>query len=308
MCVLSALNIAVKYEAQLDKLPFHHLLHKEVDDSKRGHTGIHVDYEAGDWNYQQFIAWLQTHIPEYALTYSELRVINPRNQFELTAKAARLIHDRDKEGIDKKGEIGELILHGLIRDIYQTEPLISKIYYKSHASDNVKGFDCVHIIFDPEINEISSLWLGEAKFHGDAGRAIKRAFESVSGFLEAKKMRHEFMLIRNHLDDVHPAKHRAEELLAETTSLDQIKAKICVPVLITYESGSMKAHSRICDDFLYDIEAEMRANIQKFLEQFSSVDTDVDIHVFFFPLKDKVKTLKIFKDHIDNHQGARELY
>lgn len=255
------------------------------------------------------MTWLQRHIPEYALTYSELQTLTPLTQIALTTKAARLLHDRDKS-IEKKGEIGELILHGLIRDVYNTEPLVSKIYYKSHPSDNVKGFDCVHIIFDPEDKTIQSLWLGEAKFYGDdASGAISKAFQSVSGFLEAKKMQKEFLVIRNHLDDKHPAKQAAEALLSEYTSLDEIKAKLCVPVLIAYESGATKAHSELSDAFLADIEAEIQANIDTFLSKFAlSEDIDVDVHVFFFPLHDKAKTLEVFKDHVSGYQGTKELY
>jgi hypothetical protein len=269
---------------------------------------VYVNYEASDWNYRSFLVWLQDHIPEYALTYSELTSINPRNMASLNIKAARLVHDRDKK-IIKKGEIGELVLHGLIRDVYGTEPLITKVYYKSHPTENVKGFDCVHVILNEDTQEIDSLWLGEAKFWTKVDGAIDSAFKSVKGFLDAKKMQKEFLTVRNHLDDKYPAKQQAERLLSEYTSLDEIRAKLCVPVMIAYESEATGRHDRANKAFLEAIEAELQTNIDAFLKKFKfDEDLDVDIHVFFLPLRSKEKTLEMFKGHIDNLQGSREIY
>lgn len=305
---MGELTVRVKYEADLAKIPFGNILHKDVDHTKRGHTGVYVNYEASDWNYRSFLVWLQDHIPEYALTYSELASLNPRNMASLNVKAARLVHDRDKK-IVKKGEIGELILHGLIRDVYGTEPLITKIYYKSHTTENVKGFDCVHAIFNDETQEIESLWLGEAKFWTKAEGAINSAFKSVKGFLDAKKMQKEFLTVRNHLDDKDPAKQHAEKLLSEHTSLDEIRAKLCVPVMIAYESEATGKHTKVDATFLAAIEAELQENIDTFLKKFKlEEDVDVDIHVFFLPLHNKDKTVEMFKDHIDSLQGSKAIY
>ena len=305
---MGELTVKVKYEADLSKLPFGHLLHKDVDESKRGHTGLHVSYEAGDWNYRSFLVWLQRHIPKYALTYSELATLSPETMTDLNVKAARLIHDRDRK-ITRKGEIGELILHGLVCDVYGAEPLITKIYYKTHPTENVKGFDCVHVIFNADTQEIESLWLGEAKFWTKADGAIADAFKSVKGFLDAKKMQKEFLTVHNHLDDNHPAKQKAEKLLSEHTSLDEIRAKLCVPVMIAYQSEVTGKHTKVDDAFLKDIEEEIQANIDDFLNAFKlDEDMDVDIHVFFMPVRNKDMTLEMFKGHIDSLQGSKAIY
>lgn len=305
---MGELTVQVKYEADLTKLPFSNVLHKDLDHTKRGHTGVYVNYEASSWNYRSFLVWLQRHIPKYALTHSELSTLNPQNMTELNVKAARLIHDRDKN-ITKKGEMGELILHGLICDVYSTEPLITKVFYKSHPTENVKGFDCVHVIFNKDTQEIESLWLGEAKVWKEADDAMTDAFRSVKGFLDARRMQKELLVVRNHLDDSHPATRQAEELLSEYTSLDEIRAKLCVPILIAYQSEATGKHTSLSGAFLEDIEREVQNNIDVFLKKFTlDEDLNVDIHVFFFPLHDKDKTIDIFKEHIDNLQGARTTY
>lgn len=151
-----SVHIDVKYPADFTSFKLGHTLHLDIGVSKRGHTGIYVSYESGEWNYRQFFAWLRRHIPEYALTPGEIQQLgDPVRSVELVMNSAKLIQDRNSS-TEKKGELGEIILHGLIRDIYNTSPLVSKIYYKSHPSDNVKGFDCVHVIFDEIISQSCS--------------------------------------------------------------------------------------------------------------------------------------------------------
>ena len=126
---MSDVNVGVKYLADFEDFKLSHRLHKDIDETRRGHTAINIGYESGEWNYREFVLWLQRHIPEFSLTPKELTNFNdPTEFFAIVTNAARLLHDRDKK-LDKKGEIGELILHGLIRDIYKTSPLVSKVYY-----------------------------------------------------------------------------------------------------------------------------------------------------------------------------------
>lgn len=281
-------------------------IHEDNNHAKRGHTGLHVQYESGDWHYAGFFDWLKSHILSYALTTKEIIDITADNAPAKTALAARMIHNREKN-IDNRGEIGELILHGLIRDLYKTTPLISKIYYKSDTSDTVKGFDAVHVIYDEAKDEITSLWLGEAKFHTDAKNAIYKAFQSATGFLEDRKMKREFVLIRNHLDDSNAASKRAEELLSQATSLDMIRPRICVPVLITYVSDVTNKHTKVSAEFIDEIKTEIQANIDHFATKFKDIE-DVHVHVFFMPLRDKDKVEHLFNETISGLQGPTELY
>src|SRR3712207_6996007 len=53
---------------------------------------------------------------------------------------------RSSEKYSKRGEFGELLLHSVIRDVFHSEPAISKIFFKDSANDTVKGFDAVHVV------------------------------------------------------------------------------------------------------------------------------------------------------------------
>lgn len=87
--------------------------------------------------------YLIDYILEFALTYSELESIDPRDMRRMLKNIASAIYQSDK--YKKRGEFDELILHVVIREIYDTISAISKIYNKDGLNDIVKGFDAVHI-------------------------------------------------------------------------------------------------------------------------------------------------------------------
>lgn len=285
---------------QADFTNFHlkYSLHKEVDSDRRGHTSIHCDYESGKWFYDQLIQWMKKHIPGYALSPKELKNIRPEQIIELTERATKLIYGRAAK-VDRRGEIGEIILHGLICEIYKTSPLISKVFHKSARSDTVKGFDCVHVII--ENDEIESLWLGEAKFYTEISGAITEAIASIKDITEAVRLRDEFMLISNDIDADDAVGQKALKLLDKGTSLDDITKKICIPVLLTYESEAVGNHSSISDDFQSELDAEVTKHLTKFNEL--AVDIEIDIHVFIFSVGQKQEIISRFDTHLKGHQA-----
>ncbi len=290
-----------RFTGVFDDFKLKYISHKDVDDSRRGQTGVFVDYEEGDWNYRQFVTWFGEHLPAFALTPSEYAALTDRGLNDKLERAAGIFFDKRPKGpYDTRGEIGELILHGVIRDIYQTTPLISKIYYKTAPGDPVKGADTVHaIILD---GEVDSLWLGEAKFYRDSADGIAAAVKSISDMLERLKNRKEFMFIRHHLDKDDPNAAAVESLISDATSLDEIKPKLCIPVLVTYESSVTGAHTKISADFLTELEKELEPLFADFYKKTESID-EVDVHIFFMPMKDKDQLLKIVDTFIDNRKS-----
>ena len=71
------------------------------------------------------------------------------------------------ENFKSRGEFGELLLHAIIRETYNTIPAISKIYYKDGPNETVKGFDAVHVVVTDDTLE---LWLGEVKFYNNISK------------------------------------------------------------------------------------------------------------------------------------------
>jgi hypothetical protein len=285
-------------EANFENFRLRYSIHKDVDEDKRGHTSVHCDYENGEWFYDQLIDWMKSHIPGYALSPKELKNISPSDMFAKTEKAARMIYGRSAN-IARRGEIGEIILHGLIVDLYKTTPVISKVFHKSARSDTVKGFDCVHAIV--EGGEVESLWLGEAKFYKDIDDAMSEALSSIKDLITAVRLREEFMLISNDIDDEDEVGEKVLGLIDKSNSLDDITKRICVPVLLTYESRTVNGHTVSSDAFKSELTAEVEAYVKKFNKLADGVE--IDIHVFIFSLHQKKELLERFDRQLKGHQA-----
>lgn len=199
-------------------------------------------YESGDWRAHQFASHLIEWLPEFCLKYSEIEGVGSHNMVKLLRMAASSVYDTDK--FKNRGEIGELILHAVVRQEFNTAPLISKIFYKDSPNDTVKGFDCVHVV---ENKDDFELWLGEVKFYQDFMAASRDVCTELEEHAKNVYLRKEFIAICNKLDDRHPASQKISTLLNKNTSLDKIFPHIVFPVLITYESDAIKNNSELCD-------------------------------------------------------------
>jgi hypothetical protein len=261
-------------------------------DRSPGLTAVCAGYELGHWRKGQLAGHLIKWLPEFALTYSELkRLEGPHNAADLIAKAARTVYMSDK--YKKRGEIGELLLHVICREIFKTYPAITKYFYKDSANNTVKGFDAVHVIVTETGLE---LWLGESKFYKDIGEAINSAVADLKAHTERNYLRSEFMVIQNMLDRSWPYADRLEKLIHQNVSLDQIFEAVCIPVLLTYESTAISAHAEVSAEFLKAFKEE----VKKHYEVFSGKNplTHVRVHLFLFPAKDKDGLLAEFDSRL----------
>lgn len=288
-------------KADFSNFKLKYSIHKEIDGNKRGHTSVYCDYEQGEWFYDQMVNWLKKHIPTYALSPKEIKKISPENLYDIGEKAARLVYGRTAK-LKKRGEIGEIMLHGLISDLYGTTPVISKVFHKSARSDTVKGFDCVHAIVVE--NEIESLWLGEAKFWKNIDSAIKDAIKSIQSITESIRLKDEFMLITNDIDDDDEVGKNVKALIDKSNSLDDITKRICIPVLLAYESPTVKKYTVHSDDFKTELIKEVEASIEKFNKL--AVNIEIDIHIFTMSLKQKAELIKRFDIKLKGYQADAE--
>jgi hypothetical protein len=231
------------------------------------------------------VKWL----PEFALTPTEWASINHANAVELIRKAAQVVYQTDK--FKKRGEFGELFLHAIIRQVHDSLPAISKIYYKSAANDTVKGFDAVHVVGPHDAME---LWLGEAKFYNEIGRAIRDVSKELESHLMTDYLRGEFLLIGNKLDDCLPHTPALRRLLAQETSLDEVFTRACIPVLLTYDSDCVAAHTQATAQYADTFENELRGHYRSFVDAMAgkNVPGEVRIHLFLMPLGKKSELVK----------------
>ena len=250
-----------------------------------GVTGLCIGYENKSWRYDQFVDHVMEWIPEFALNWSERKRMRDFNCVHLMKKAARKIYETNK--FDNRGEFGELFLHIAIRQSFNTIPAVSKIYYKDAHNDTVKGFDAVHIVlYDDELQ----LWIGESKFYNHFSKAVHDVVDELVKHTNFDYLRSEFNIIVDKIDKEWPEYDRLTELIHPNTSMDNIVDKVCIPVLLTYDSKIINEFDSISTSFNKSFCEEIQKNYGYFVDQTSFLN--LSIHLFLFPLHKKVELIK----------------
>lgn len=249
-------------------------------------------FERGEWRNDQLADHVMEWLPEFALNHSELIEIGHKNAVRMTKKAAKIVYQTEKYG--SRGEFGEILLHIAIRQVYQTIPAVSKIYYKTAVNETVKGFDAVHVVKKGDDLE---LWIGETKFYKDVSKAIYDVSKEIVDHLGTDYLKSEFILIKNKIDPLWPDSMKLKKLLSENTSLDEVFKRVCIPILLTYESPVINVSSKVDQQYLDNIRNEISASYQSMRNKLNEgyqasfgVALPIIVHVILIPLKKK-KTL-----------------
>jgi len=252
-------------------------------DVDRGVSGLCVGYEQGQWRYSAFADYVMEWLPEFCLKSKERDELSHESAVKSLRKAANLVYQTDKYA--KRGEFGELFLHAAIRSLFDSLPAISKLYYESSANNTVKGFDCVHVVGPVEELE---LWLGEVKFYKSVSAAMRDVIAEIGEHLETGFLRKEFILIGNKLDERDGYTATVQRLISERTSLDTIFRRVCVPVLLTYESPAVEQNDAATADYVRDFCAEIEQHFETFSDMAAQLPP-VRVHLFLLPIEEKEK-------------------
>ena len=256
-------------------------------------TGLCVGYERDEWRSSQFARHIIEWLPEFALKHSELADIDSGNAVQLIRNAARRVYESKK--FKNRGEFGELFLHAAMRQVFDSQPAISKIFYKSARNDTVKGFDAVHVVGTADDLE---LWLGEAKFYSDINDAIISVVAELKQHTETDYLRDEFLLIKGKIDPVWPHAKALERLLVENTSLDEVFARACIAVLLTYDSECLGQHKQCDQAYATAFEAEVRKHHVTFCGK--TLPQELTIHLILLPLHTKQKLMQALDERLRN--------
>lgn len=243
-------------------------------------SGLCVGYERGEWRTQQLADHVMDWLPEFALTASECATLGHQNATKLIRSAAKRVYDSKK--FHNRGEFGEVLLHAAIRQVFDSLPVVSKIYYKSAINDTIKGFDAVHVVGPPDDLE---LWIGEAKFYNDISHAISDVVAEIHTRLETDYLRDEFSLIVNKIDPRWPHADVLRELLQPEVSLDEVFQRVCIPVLLTYDSPCVSAHKTCDAAYTKAFEQEITKHYATFTRR--DLPNETRIHLFLLPLQQK---------------------
>ena len=261
---------------------FNIIIHK--DDTFPDLHGLCAGFESRQWRKDQLVNYLFEYLPEFALTYSELGNLTGENMVAKMRQVAASIYQSEK--FKNRGEFGELLLHAIIREMYDTIPAISKIYYKDGPNETVKGFDAVHVVVTDKALE---LWLGEVKFYNNISNAISDVIEELKQHIKTRYVRNEFIAITNKIDTKWPHADILKTLLHPNTSLDDVFLNTCIPVLLTYDSTILAKYNNKCNEYTQEISEEFLRFHKKFCDKLG--EFPLTIHLFLFPLNTKAELI-----------------
>lgn len=266
-------------------------------DNKRVLSMIN-DFEDGKWRFQEFQNFIWDNIAETSLSFKERESLVDKSHSLLTS-AAQSLRLTDKDGdISKGSELAEIILYGIMKHHYNALPVVPKIFYKQNPQDNAKGADSVHIVIENGGTDFS-IWFGEAKFYNSIEDVrLGVIIDSVENSLSTDKIKKENSIITN-VSDINLLigdeilRNKITAALAPKESLDNLKPKLHIPILLLHECAITKAQTTLTDDYKNDLieyhkqrsESYFKKQINKFggLHMYS----EIHFHVILLPVPDK---------------------
>lgn len=272
------------------------------------------DFEDEKWRYENFENFIWDNIALTALSAQEREKLIGQNRSSLR-ESAKNLRLTDKAGdIGKGSELAEIVLYGIMHHHYGALPVVPKIFYKQNAQDNAKGADSVHIVL--EGNNDFSLWFGEAKFFNSIEDArLPAIVQSVGNSLNTAKLKKENSIITNASDiDRLVANQelaaKIKDALAAKKSIDPIKPKIHVPILLLHECSTTASTKEMNDAYRESVKKYHLERASSYFEkQISSLSgtvskyAEVKFHIILFPIPDREKLINQFSNEVAFHKA-----
>lgn len=262
------------------------------------------NFEEGDWRYEIFQNFIWDNITETSLSYKERESLVNKSHSLLTA-AAQNLRLTDKDGdISKGSELAEIVLYGIMKHHYNALPVVPKIFYKQNPQDNAKGADSVHIVIENETD--FSIWFGEAKFYNSIEDArLGEIVQSVENSLQTEKIKKENSIITNVseidfliLDDT--LRTKIKEALSTRESIDDLKPKLHIPILLLHECEITKNQTVLSDAYKAEIveyhSKRTESYFKKQLTKFGGLHkySEIQFHIILFPVPSKKEIVDKF--------------
>ncbi len=157
------------------------------------------------------------------------------------------------EDFGKGSELAEVVLYGIMKHIYDALPVVPKIFYKQNVQDNAKGADSVHIVLEPGGD--FTLWFGEAKFYSSIEDArLLGIVRTIKESITTEKLKKENSIVTSvsDLDDLDldaDLRSSIKQALSHGASIDDLKSKIHVPILLLHECDLTSTASEISPEY-----------------------------------------------------------
>lgn len=244
-------------------------------------------FELEKWRCSALADHLMEWIADYALREDELDVTHGNMYVRLKEAAARIYRSNNYK---RRGEIGEIALHAICRDFFETIPIAPRVFYLTSSNDVVKSFDMAHVRYIDDEN--FELWLGESKLYEDSSAAINAAIDSVNVHIDQGFLNHEKLILGPQISKDIPHYQKVRDLFSVQSSLDQLFKNAVFPVCVMADSDAVASNKNDCDDYRADVMQELSL-LKKRIES-SGLHQKIRIVVIYVPLGSKKELAAAF--------------
>lgn len=271
------------------------------------------DFEDGEWRYRKFQEFIWDNITETALSSKERSSLIDKPLTSLTEAAKKLrLTDTAKDDKGQGSELAEIVLYGIMKHHYKALPVVPKIFYKQNAQDFAKGSDSVHIVLEGD-NDFS-LWFGEAKFYNSIEDVrLDSIVQSVENSLQTDKLKKENSIITNvcdidNLTISDDLKRKIKELLSTRESMDNLKPKLNIPILLLHECPITQKHTTLTNEYRDEIKKHHQQRAESyFKKQLAKMGglhmySEIKFHIILFPVPVKETIVKKFVENVDHYK------
>lgn len=271
-------------------------------------------FEDKQWLQSRFDNFVWDNIAETALSVRERKSLVGKAQTELVQAAKNLrLTDAAKDEKGQGSELAEIVLYGIMKRYFGALPVVPKIFYKQNVQDNAKGADSVHIVIAKGMDDFT-LWFGEAKFYNNIENVrLDAIVKSVDASLQTDKLKKENSIITNVSDlegliSDETLLKNIQNVLSHKTSIDDIKPKLHVPILLIHECEITQTQQETTEEYKEAIKRfhkeRAEAYFKKQIEKCSGIHkyAAIQFHIILLPVPNKkpivdkfIKTVQFYK-------------
>ena len=218
--------------------------------------------ENGDKS-SEFLDILMDSLLEFVFGIKYKNIQIPRDHKKFFNACEKLYKDPKARNTKKEGDLGEIILHTLLRKYVGTIPFAGRFYFAVDKNTSPKSFDIVHVLPNKFKN---ILVLGESKMYADAKGGIDALADDIKKHFNADYIRKQFVKISeavssdNLVDQktiIKPMRRTIEDweyLLRTEKTLEHVIDALYVPLLCTYNYDKYNEYESLCEQFIKEYE------------------------------------------------------
>lgn len=266
------------------------LHHVTEDEIRRALTGYDVRYELRRWRSEQLADYLADWLPEVSLKASELVEVQHLNLRQKLQSAFREI-ERHRE-IDINRLLAEMLLHAVLRHRFQSEPIACKLFYRS--AEGTKTFGNAHVIHGSP----DELWLGRGTLatHATYDDVLASIVSELESVLDPDFLKNEREVILTLREPDHLLPTTLEDALNRNTPIDDLLEVLCIPILIGYDSDTLKAGFSV--EYRDRLTHEVKSRYEAIKPTLPAAVETIKIHVFLVPIECVTTLARQFEERI----------